>query len=109
MARPTTFRAFPSNIVRFDRGDFRLGRRVGVECLSNAVYAQHAPSNTRWIYKTDMHAGGVLAEALGWLICDDLRIPIPRAAAVREPGSAVPDEAWAFTPRVETRGREGIL
>ena len=101
MVRPTTLSAFPSNVLRLDRSDFKLGGGVGVECLSNAVFAQHQPTNTRWVYKAEIHSEGVLAEAMAWLLCDDLGIPIPRAAAVREPAGRSTSRPYAWASERE--------
>ncbi len=88
---------FPNNIRRMDRADLELREPVSVECSTRACHARHLPDNTRWIYKTEISAAGVLAEAIGWLICDDLGIPIPVGAAVREgpPGSSHRPFVWA--------------
>lgn len=75
----------PCNVHRILREDLTLGGPVSVSCSTNAVYARHKPDNTNWIYKVDIHPAGVLAEALGWLLCNDLDIPIPVGVAVCEP------------------------
>lgn len=97
MARPAMMGMFPRNVRRMELTDILLGGPVSVECSTNARYARHLPDNTRWIYKTDIAPSGVLAEAMGWLICDDLGIPIPIGAAVRvaNPASAPRPFVWA--------------
>lgn len=76
---------FPSRILHVDA--VIDGDAVPVMNGSDAVYATD-PKGRRWVRKVLIGANDILAESIGWLLCDRLGIPTPLGAVCGRPGDA---------------------
>ena len=87
---------YPSSIPRIERIVEPMVelRPVSIMNLSRAVFASSADGRL-WVLKKRMTPGRVLAEAVGWLLCQRLHVPIPQAAAACTPPRIKLPWRWA--------------
>lgn len=79
---------FHENIERISESDLIVGKLVRAPNLSEAKHAKTA-NRDRWVLKCKMEKREILAESLGWLLSNRLKVPTPYGAVVTQNGKYV--------------------